>query len=49
MWPRLHLGAAAFAFGGFKKTNPAFLLLGEKYPWRILSIYFLPINEQCGV
>jgi hypothetical protein len=26
MWPRLHLGAAAFAFGGFKKTNPAFLL-----------------------
>jgi hypothetical protein len=48
MWPRLHLGAAAFAFGGFKKTNPAFLL-GEKYPWRILFIYFLPINEQCGV
>jgi hypothetical protein len=21
MWPRLHLGAAAFAFGGFKKKK----------------------------
>jgi hypothetical protein len=46
MWPRLHLGAAAFAFGGFKKTNPAFLLLGENIPGEFsLFIFFRLTNN----